>query len=73
MAMNGNQMGNEVADYILAQAGQPLDGSEQQLVRTFWQGICAVIVDHIATNGRALPGTFKDSADGPLTGKGNLE
>lgn len=73
MALNGTQMGNAVADYILAQAGAPLNAAEQATVRTFWQGICTQIVNHITANGRAVPGTFADSLGGPLTGKGNLE
>jgi hypothetical protein len=73
MALNGNQMGSEVAAYILGQAGAPLNASEQAIVVSFWQGICTAIVNHITTNGHAIPGTFLDSMGSPISGKGDLE
>lgn len=73
MALNGTQMGNEVADVVLAMAGSPLSSAEQQTVRQFWQAICTAIVDHITTNGHALPGSFLDSQGGALSGKGDIE
>jgi hypothetical protein len=73
MALNGTQMGNEVADVILSMAGAPLNGTEQNTVRAFWQAICTAIVNHITTNGHALPGTFLDGESRPITGQGNLQ
>jgi hypothetical protein len=73
MALNGTQMGNEVANVILSMAGSPLNSSEQNNVRAFWQAICTAIVNHITANGHALPGTFKDSLGGSVTGEGDLQ
>jgi len=74
MAMNGNQMGSEVAAAVLAQVyGDRLNSAEQDMVEHMWQVICTAIVNHITTNGHALPGTFLDSQSGPLSGKGDLE
>ena len=73
MALNGTQMGNEVADAILSMAGSPLNSTEQASVRAFWQAICTAIVDHITANGHALPGDFLDSLGGALTGTGDIE
>ncbi len=73
MALNGNQMGDAVADFILAQAGSPLNAAEQASLRAFWQGICSAIVNHIVANGHALPGTFLDGEGRALSGKGDLE
>ena len=73
MAMSGTGMGNEVADAVLAAAGAPLNAAEQALVRQFWQTICTAIVNHITTNGHAVPGTFVDSLSGPINGQGDLE
>jgi len=74
MAMNGNQMGSEVAAAIAATApGGMLDGGEQAILEQQWQVICTAIVNHITANGNALPGTFLDSLGGALTGKGDLE
>ncbi len=74
MALNGNQMGSEVAAALAATApGGQLDGSEQAVMTQQWQVICTAIVNHIKTNGHAVPGTFLDSQGGGLTGKGDLE
>jgi hypothetical protein len=73
MALNGTQMGNEVADVVLALGGSPLSASEQDTVRAFWQAICSAIVDHITANGHALPGTFKDSLGSAITGIGDIQ
>ena len=73
MALNGNQMGDEVADVILAMAGAPLNAAEHDTVRAFWRAICTAIVDHITANGHALPGSFQDSQGGSLTGTGDIE
>jgi hypothetical protein len=74
MALNGTQMGNEVADAVLAQTfGGQLDASEQALVRQYWQVICTAIVNHITANGHALPGTFIDSMSGAITGQGDIQ
>ena len=73
MAMSGTGMGNEVADAVLAAGGAELNASEQALVRQFWQTICTAIVNHITTNGHAVPGTFVDSLSAPISGQGDLE
>jgi hydroxyethylthiazole kinase-like sugar kinase family protein len=73
MALNGTQMGNAVADVVLAMGGSPLSSAEQQTVRDFWQAICTAMVDHITTNGHALPGTFLDSLGSPITGQGDIQ
>jgi hypothetical protein len=73
MALNGTQMGNEVADVVLAMGGSPLNATEQDTVRAFWQAICTAIVDHITSNGHALPGTFIDSLGGAVTGQGDIQ
>ena len=74
MALNGTQMGNAVADAILAQSlGGPLNATEQALVRQYWQIICTAVVNHITANGHALPGTFLDSLGAAITGKGDIE
>ena len=74
MAMSGTQMGSEVAAAVLAQVyGSQLNPSEQALVEQFWQVICTAIVNHITTNGHAVPGTFVDSMSGAISGQGDLE
>ncbi len=51
MAMDGTQMGSEVAAAIAATgAGAQLDSYEQAAARAQWQVICRAIVDHIKYN-----------------------
>ena len=66
MAMDGTQMGSEVAAAILAVAGEPLSSEERAVVEARWQLICTAIVNHMITNGHALPGTFLDGEGTPL-------
>lgn len=74
MAMDGNQMGSEVAAAVLAQTyGVRLTSAEQALIEQYWQVICTAIVNHIVANGHALPGTFLDGESRPITGLGDLE
>lgn len=72
MALDGDQMGSEVAAFVLGQAGDPLNAAERAYVTAMWQGICRAIVAHITTNGHALPGTFLDAESRPLSGMGDL-
>lgn len=53
MAMNGNQLGQEIAAAIMNSAAPP---EVQQQVISLWQKIGTAIVSHIATNGSVKPG-----------------
>ena len=51
MAMDGNQMGSEVAAAVFATAaGGELSSSEQSAMQAQWQVICSAIVAHIQNN-----------------------
>lgn len=80
MAMNGNTMGDEVTDAIVAASPgyASLSPAEQTKVRDYWKTICSAIVTHIQTNAKlnflaadvvVNPGTFAN-AGGPVTGAG---
>lgn len=51
MAMNGTQMGDEIADAILSTSpGGQLNSAEQSAARAQWQVIGRAIVAHIQNN-----------------------
>lgn len=73
MALDGSTMGNAVADFVLAQAGDPLSDAEKASVRANWVGICTAIVNHITSNGAVNPGTFMDAESRAISGQGTIE
>lgn len=80
MAMDGNGMGDEVTDAIIALSPgyNSFTNAEKAQVRAYWKAVCNAIVLHIQTNAKLNftaaevlinPGSFANGA-GPVTGQG---
>lgn len=80
MALNGNTMGDEVTDAIIAASPGygALSPAEQAAVRNYWKTICGAIVAHIQANARLNfaamevmidPGSF-NAGGAPVVGQG---
>jgi hypothetical protein len=62
MAMNGNQLGQEIASAITNEGAPP---DVKAAVLQLWQKIGNCIIDHITTNGVIPPGIPVTTSGGP--------
>jgi predicted KAP-like P-loop ATPase len=62
MAMNGNQLGQEIANTIMNMSAPP---EVKVQVLDLWQKIGTCIVDHITINGQVPPGISVSTPAGP--------
>jgi len=69
MAMNGNQLGQEIAE-IITHSDAPPEVKAQVL--TLWQKIGTAIVDHIKTNA-VVPAGIPTQSGGNTTGPGKVQ
>ena len=71
MAMNGNQMGQEVAEAIMNSNASP---EAKTAVIASWQKICNAIVDHITANAEVPSGISVSTSGGAgsTNGAGNV-
>lgn len=81
MAMDGNDLGDEITDFILGYAGIAPNGTDEARWREIWRGIATKIVSHIQSRAdidlaisdiKVLPGTFQEQlpTNGPIIGEG---
>ncbi len=72
MAMNGNTLGNKIADDVLAISGDDLSAGEKTTVRSFWILVASDMTDHIDINAEITPGSFTAGGDA-VTGEGDIQ
>ena len=72
MALNGQDLGDQITDDVLAAAGADLNAGEKTTVRTFWRLITTDITNHFDTEADVLPGTFEVLGN-PVTGIGEID
>jgi hypothetical protein len=73
MAMNGDDLGDQITDTILALAEPDiLTPGEEGTIRTFWKAIATDITDHIDTQAQILSGTFV-AGGFPVNGQGDIK
>ena len=70
MALDGNILGQTIADAIMAQT-PGFDAAEQAILETNWKIIATAIISHFVANGVIIPDTFNVGGT-PVTGTGKI-
>lgn len=70
MALDGNVLGQAIADAIMAQT-PGFDAAEQAILETNWKIISVVIVAHFVASGVIIPDTFNVGGT-PVVGTGKI-